>query len=324
MDSNRSYNWFAFVICILLAACNGSMLSPSSANSTVGSSAHRLTPTAASWMNPDAKNQRLYYVSDLGTKNVYVFGASTFKLVGELGGFLMPMGECVDAAQNVWIVDYDSRDVVEYAHGGTTPLEKIRTGEGNPTSCAVDPATGNVAVSVHNYDSSPGWLQICASPSKCKRYTSSSVAYISYLSYDSAGKLYLDGGAATGDGSHGFAMAVYSGGKFRSFEIRGAELHAPSGIVNHDGVLSLRGPTLKRTTTIYQVSTNGMVTGATQLADAHGCDQFEIIGASATQSILCPSQRKGTITTYLYPAGGSPVQTVGAPFTKPHAIVYSE
>jgi hypothetical protein len=101
-----------------------------------------------SWMDPDAKDvQYLLYTSDeaTGTVNVYAH-RSKGHLVGQLTGFQFPYGECLDASSNVYIADFASNDIVEYAHGGTTPINTIHDRYGFPIGCSVDPTTGDLAV----------------------------------------------------------------------------------------------------------------------------------------------------------------------------------
>jgi hypothetical protein len=40
------------------------------------------------------------------------------RLVGTLTGFTNPQGDCVDKSNNVWIVDTEASQLIEYAHGG--------------------------------------------------------------------------------------------------------------------------------------------------------------------------------------------------------------
>ncbi|HEY3675560.1 MAG TPA: hypothetical protein VGK84_06170, partial [Candidatus Tumulicola sp.] len=75
--------------------------------------------------------------------------------------------------------------------------------------------------------------------------------------------------------------------------------------------------------TVYQVSTNGTITGTTALSGASGCKQFAITGNRTTQRLTCPNSTGGNITIYKYPAGGEPMQTLTGTFTKPFAVVFS-
>ena len=91
-----------------------------------------------SWMAKNAKSiKALLYVSDHHTNDVYVYNFKTGAQAGKLTGFHDPYGQCVDTAGNVWIANYSSSTVVEYAHGATKPLTTLST-NGHSIGCAVD------------------------------------------------------------------------------------------------------------------------------------------------------------------------------------------
>jgi hypothetical protein len=132
----------------LLAGCAsgaGGSLAPGSA-AMLG---HPLKgPGAAkSWMSPDARtHDRLIYVSDSATYDVYVFLANRDKLVGTLTDQNNPAGLCADKRGNVYVTQLYGHQIVEYAHGGTKPLKILSDPGYEPGACSVDPATGNLAV----------------------------------------------------------------------------------------------------------------------------------------------------------------------------------
>ncbi len=270
-------------------------------------------------MDPAAKGQRLLYISDEKNRAVYVYGASN-KLVGTLTGFLQPLGECVDAVSDVWIVDGDGNTVVEYAHGGTTPISGISTSAGDAVSCSVDPTTGDIAIGVYSFTSAPGWIQVCTLPSRqCTILKHSPVSYVSFVSYDKNGNLYADGL----DRNREFVVfAVRApGGNFQKITIKGATINTPGALVNKFGVLSL-GQGGSGTSTIYQIAPDGTVTGSTQLSGADFCVQFAISGNLKYARATCANSG-GNVTKYKYPAGGNPVVTLSGPFSEPFAAVYS-
>ncbi len=77
-------------------------------------------------MLPEARGESLAYVSDSGTTGlVYVFSYPTGKRVGTLTGFYFPTGECVDKHGDVWVLNMSPEVIVEYAHGGTSPIATL-------------------------------------------------------------------------------------------------------------------------------------------------------------------------------------------------------
>jgi hypothetical protein len=150
---------------LILAACNGGgaglSLTPSTSPQPPGTaglppalatrmaSSLGLGPTGHSWMSPDAKKAgALLYSSNALNNQVSVFAAKgkNSKLVGKLVGFDEPYGECADKAGNVYITNLLGQTVVEYAHGGTSPIKTLNDSYGQPGGCAVNTKTGDLAV----------------------------------------------------------------------------------------------------------------------------------------------------------------------------------
>ena len=116
-----------------LASCGG----PQPPTATPGAlSQSRAIVTRAdrsrSWMLPEAKSDDLLYVTDT-TMTVSNFGSALVlkdpegKVVGTLTGFDYPLGDCVDAASDVWISSFDTGTIEEFAHGGTAPIATLQS-----------------------------------------------------------------------------------------------------------------------------------------------------------------------------------------------------
>src|ERR1700678_764279 len=134
----------------LLNACGG-ISTPIAAQSDVAPAAPAVTPDE-SWMSPKAGQEpNLLYVSNPTNVAIYTYeNAQDIKLVGELTGFRTPEGLCSDRDGNVFIADGAARKIYEYAHGGVKPLRIITRSTGYPYSCAVDPNTNDVAISIEH------------------------------------------------------------------------------------------------------------------------------------------------------------------------------
>jgi hypothetical protein len=314
----------SFVVVATLFACNAaSPLQPFDFNHQPAALLAR-APSHGSWMDPSAKAQRLMYVSDPGNRAVYVYAVSSNTLVGTLTHFTYPLGECIDAQSNVWIVDNDQ--LVEYAHGGTTPIGSIPVGyygSQHPYSCAVDPTTGDIAISIINryQGNDAGLILICTPRADCGSYVTHARAYVYFVSYDKNGNLYADG--LKRDSGNFWMVMRPAGGVFEKFTIKGANIASPGGLVHAEGVFSVGAPGASGNSIIYQVASDGTVTGTTQLSGADGCNQFVIEGNTTTQRVTCPNSAGANVTKYPYPAGGDPVVTISGPFASPFAVVYS-
>lgn len=150
-----------------------------------------------SWMAKDVKNTRLVYISDGVTGDVSVFSYRQGVLKGTLTGFTEPVGMCSDSSGNVWIADSGAGDVVEYAHGGTTPIAALNTG-GEPIGCSVDPTTGNLAVALYagsctRSGCTAGSVLVYANASGTPTsYADPSIVNYWPPGYDNAGNLFVE------------------------------------------------------------------------------------------------------------------------------------
>jgi hypothetical protein len=141
---------------LTMAGCGGTRLAVmpgASAPSSVTPISDRASPAdrdSGSWMLPEAKNEDLIYVSDYFRHKVFVLALYSGKLVGTFSYVKLPSGLCSDRAGNVYVTrstDGSKHGVVtEYPHGETTPIAQLKVPWG-ANSCAVDPATGDLAVS---------------------------------------------------------------------------------------------------------------------------------------------------------------------------------
>jgi hypothetical protein len=107
------------------------------------------------------------------------------------------MGECVDASGNVYITDSSAEEVFEYAHGGSKAIKTLDDSPDTPRTCAVDPATGNLAVANDDGSSHEGNIAIWPDGSgQPTRYTNSTLDNFVGCSYDSNGNLLTTNGSA--------------------------------------------------------------------------------------------------------------------------------
>jgi hypothetical protein len=132
-------------------------------------------------MLPEAKSEDLLYVSG-GNSAVTIYSYKTRKLVGTLTGFNEPEGLCSNVYGDVFVVDYGSFKIYEYRHGGTKVINTLSSG-GWSFSCAVDPTTGNLAVTNGGILGAPGFL-----------------SDFYWCAYDNHGNLFADGVSGVSDG----------------------------------------------------------------------------------------------------------------------------
>jgi hypothetical protein len=147
-------------------------------------------------MLPEAKRENLLYVADAGTgkkAGVDVFSYPGLKRVGKLRNGYRPFGECVDAGDDVYVVD--GPKVVEYAHGSLTPIRTINgpsPSNGYNWSCAVDLTSGNLAVTTNGYLES-GYVYVYAGASGMPTRYEPDMAQPVDPAYDQRGDLFVLG-----------------------------------------------------------------------------------------------------------------------------------
>jgi DNA-binding beta-propeller fold protein YncE len=304
----------AFGICAavaMLAGCSGSQsaISPMATVQNVRTHADR----GRSWMAPGAKSGGLLYVSDQGgargKMDVYVFSYPHGTLVGTLTGFDEPSGECSDKAGNVFIVNAFGQDILEYAHGGTSPIHTFDDANEYPSGCSVDPTTGNLAVT--NYCegtiscAGPGSVSFFASGKKPKQYGDSKISNFLFCGYDNNGNLFLDGTKA-----RAFGFAEFRAGASKITNITLNQRIGYPGNVQWDGTYVAVGDS--RTNTIYRFTitgTKGTEAGSTPLNGASSIGQFWIQGTKVVGPNYLGS-KVGNVMFWKYPTGGSSIKTI--------------
>jgi DNA-binding beta-propeller fold protein YncE len=257
---------------------------------------------------PDAKAGALLYVSDTETSNVYVYTYPAGALKQTLGGFIDPGGECVDRKGNVFVTNTGGLDIVEYAHGAVTPAATLKDPGYFPFGCAVDPTTGNLAVTNFSAASGSGAGNVViyerAKGKPKQRYSDAAIGGMLLCGFDDAGNLFVDG--LTQASTTGFAELPRGGKKLVDIALD-QNIVAPGG-VQWDGKYVAVGD--EASDTIYRFSIGrkkGTTAGSVVLNGGSAVVQFWIDGAR----IVGPNSGLGNVGIWSYPAGGSPTKTIG-------------
>lgn len=269
-----------------------------------------------SWMNPKAKAGALLYLSDLGTNDVYVYSWPQLDLVGMLTGLYGPAGECADRNGNVWIVNLFASDVVEYAHGGTTPIATLADPGQYPIACAVSKG-GELAVA-NSQSASGGAGSVTIYPGEAgsgMNYPDSNT-YVDFVGYDGA-RLFVDGSVFS---SGVVSLQVLKNGAYEPFAVRGASLGYTGDVMGRGNVLVVGDqtgpsgyPLLRR------INKKGLVIGGTVLLSG-SCEQFTISG----KMLICPDSSNANVSIYDYPAGGAATQAIVGSFSSPFGSAISQ
>jgi hypothetical protein len=331
ISRSSSYVLGALVLVAVLAGCSSggsqatlpaqTQQSQSPSDSTARLAADLLVGGAAaavrsdhsgSWMEPNARGTALLYVSDIFTNDVYVYNYPKGTLAGTLTGFGSPLAMCVDKAGNVWIPDYANFEILEYAHGGTSPIA-ILSDPYPPYSCAVNPRTGDLAVGgrtgIAIYKGAAG------TPTVYQGY----FAEAREVGYE-RNTLYISG---FGNPSQ-FEFASLEHGQVTPITISGTTINFPGSVQYVDGQLTLGdGGGGSSDAVIYQLSVSGTtatVTGSTPLSGNSKSYQSVI----RKKSVIASNYNAGVANTYEYPIGGASTRTItGGGLAYPFGVAIS-
>jgi DNA-binding beta-propeller fold protein YncE len=308
----------------LLAGCGGSQLPIGGA--PVGLPQSRAIAThidrGGSWVLPAAKSEDLLYVSDVGSKIVDIYSYPGGVKVGQLTGFAGPGGLCVDRAGDVFVTNgalSGDANVIEFAHGGKTPIRTLNDPGMQPSGCAASPITGDLAVtnscrvSESGCDGHGNILLYPNASGSPKRYVDRSVTAFYFCGYDNRGTLYADGSGRR-NGLFDLVRLPKGGRAFVDIQIdwdsSGSGIANP-GAVQWDGKLLAIGDEwvefLKPL--VYRIDpANGHVAAVLRLHQSNQVRQFTIHG----DVLIAPNEKvkgghmHGQIIFYDYPNIGKP------------------
>ena len=266
----------------------------------------------------------MLYVSDVGTFTVHVYTYPALKAAGKLTGFDEPQGLCADSGGNVWVTNTNVYEVREYAHGGTTPIATLHDDFGYPVGCAVDPSSGDLAVTnLQNFSGAGIVLLYKHARGTPAVYSNKEIAYYYFAGYDGSGDLYVSGQTS----QHRFALGVLARGakSIAGVAVSGGTIYFPGTVAWSGSKLVLGDQRCKNSASscLYRLTVSGKtahIAGSTPLDGA--CDVAQAwVGASrvAAGEYQSCSHKPSGAALWRYPAGGKPaaqvtglVQPVGA------------
>jgi hypothetical protein len=252
------------------------------------------------WMARNASSGDLLYVTGAcGGICVLTYPSGT--LVGQLSDSNSPLGECVDKAGDVFVADFGgdagTAAILEYAHGGTSPIATLSDPGYYPEACAIDPTTGNLAVT-----NDGGPIAIYAGAKGDPTYWADSKANLNgFCAYDEKGNLFVDGDYTKGSGGYALLEMPKGSYGFKSIKLNITPSY-PDDIQWTGKYLAIAdSPTV-----IYHVAisgTKGTVIGSTVLNGPGGGGQFWIQGGTIIEPVIT-SDRPDQVGFWRYPTGG--------------------
>ena len=303
---------------LALSACAGDRQSELPAGAL-----NRLVGTAriGSWMSPAAQHGVLIYVGESGTVDVYSYPKG--KLVGQLA-LDDVRAMCSDKSGNVWIGNNqrNGSQMVEYTHGATQPTTQLFSYP--PQGCAVDAASGDLAVVGYRDNTGKQHLEVYAHARGLPQtYTSHILKTWYYCSYDSTGDVIVQGDVSTGYGDAGYAELLKGHKQFTAVNIT---TRYSSGGVQWDGKYFVMGYYND-----YQLWRYSIVNGNATFIDnidlptqPYWFQNFWLAGKTIFASSIAEGVGSSgpIIAGYPYPAG-SPVEHAFVTAVYPYAMTVS-
>lgn len=287
-----------------------------------------------SWISPRmAGAPRLLFISDDSTNDVDIFTMPALMLVGTITGFSEPQGLCSDARGNIWVTDEGSQTIDLLTRGGHI-INVLTDPDGYPVGCAVDPATGNLAVTnIYNfYLSGPGETLVypageppAVSYANSAQYNYYSVGFRQSSGARNAGGHHYHGSTLYVDGLTSLQVFILSeltngSASMTTVPIHGGNIYFP-GMVQWDKNYLAVGDQLclnTETSCVYHVGikgSTGSISGVTNLLNYNGtsvCDLVQGVIAAHGLRYLAGGDYEycgyavSSVDRWPYPAGGSP------------------
>ena len=253
----------------------------------------------------------LLYVSDYSTFDVYALSYPSGNLVLTLKGFGAPQGLCSDKSGDVFVTDAKAATIIEYAHGGTTPIKTLN-GLGRPSACWVDPTTGNLAVANLNSFVSI-YKNASGSPSNYSTQTSAI-----FCAYDESGNLYVDEPGQLSTGNQ-VEVLPKGGNSFETMNLnKGLGNSWPGGVQWHGQhlIVAKEGSYYGRIYRFIVKGTNGYHAGSFRTDT--GIADFLIYGSTLIATTL-----DGEIEYYDWTHWQGPIKKFSSPGRYPFGVTIS-
>jgi hypothetical protein len=225
-------------------------------------------------------------------------------------------GLCSDKNGNVFVIDERGSVIVEYAHGGTTPIASLYP-DAEPVACSVDPRSGDLASVNKDSDSKSSISILRKAMGKPKKYFDDGISLGLSCSYDDKGNLYATAGTET----RGFLVAELPRGS-NTFTNISVDASLEGGyFLQWDGkYVAMTSAAPRKPIQVLQISisgSSGSVVNTTTLQGSVGYFKYFWIQSDA---IITPRGAGGwkarKVGLWKYPAGGKSFNEIALPKVK--------
>lgn len=276
----------------MLPSCSGSQNAAMPQSVEAQNRAHRASGSSGD----------LIYAVDI-TDKLYIFSYPEFALVATVQqqGF----GVCSDTLGNVWVGDSQNNRVLEYAHGGTMPIETLNDPNQLPANCSVDPSSGNLAVVNRAFNGATGSFSVYLNAKGTPTiYTDPNIFDTYFCGYDNNGNLFVDGSTKVGAP----VLAVLPKGSSDFITLTLNKQIVVLGPIQWDGsYITIQD---RRKHKIYRLSVTGssaIVVGSTRIEQWRTADPRPGAQIFNGTFVAPTTKRSYKIGLWSYPAGGRPL-----------------
>ena len=221
-----------------------------------------------------------------------------------LKGF--PTAACTKGSKTFWIVLSKANEIVEFAVGREKPIKTLTVTGGEPFDCAINPASGDLAVPL----AGTSGVVIFAKGSGSGQVFRDELASNRFSTYDSNGNLFVNGFY------HGNPALAELPKKSAKFKLLSFSNHLSSelaaGPIRWDGTYVAMHDGVGNIDAIYRYRASGNVAkleGTVTLEGATDCGWFWFLSQAGV--LFCPDWNVQYVQVYKYPAGGSPIANLG-------------
>jgi hypothetical protein len=270
-----------------------------------------LPPTIQSAvLGRNASSSDLLYITNYGTSTVKAYYWPSLKSVQTLKGFNRELGLCTDKNGNVFIANTNANDIVEYAHDGKKPIATLNDAGYYPDSCAVDPVSGDLAVTNLTISGTANVVIFRHATGHPRPYTIPTIYSYYMCGYDDRGNLIVDGYGYGSNAPAAFAILPHGAQHLQKLTL-GREPAAPGGI-QWDGKYWAIGDLHS---TIYRFDVTGQKgtkVGTTTLQESSTVFEFFISGdrVIAPEHETDRNQPGRQAEVFKYPAGGAAIGSI--------------
>ena len=277
----------------LLAGCGGSQ-HPIGAPASMSQ-----FRTAHTQRNAASSGNAFLYIAKTGNDyGTLILSYPAGKQVNRINRVFGPM--CTDPnTGNVYIITETT--IREYAPGKKQPMALLTLGIGEPSGCAVDPMSGDLAVTV-NETNVPPWIAIYSRLSSSpEKYVDRRAKELTFCGFDSQGNLFADAYS-----KHRYSLAELPVGASKFTKIS-LGLSDSAGPVQWDGTyITVENPISDPK--IYRIAVSGSkgtVVGTTKLGRRVGrYPAYSWIQGDTVIAPYGPSTKNGIVGYWHYPKGG--------------------